>query len=168
MTMNQFVRHYRVRPADAVIVKKDFIGLLDHYLIYLGVDNYGEHKFIANYTKGVKVLTNQELRKFAAYLSPDRIKWFKGNEMQRLTALQRALSRKDQQSYHLILNNCEHYSNYVQHGTNYSQQTKNLGKGLTLAGIATAAIAGKDNPNTRNTGLVLAGLGLLTLLLDND
>jgi len=165
MTLNQFIQSNNLRAGDAVVVKKDNIGLLDHYLIYLGF-SFGEHKFIANYFHGTKILSYGDLSNFSQQYSPARIRRFKGNEIQREAAITRALSRRDQQSYHLILNNCEHYANYVQAGTPYSQQTTVFGTGMAVTGLAVAASAKSDAG--RGLGAAMTVLGLLTLMIDNN
>ena len=164
MTLDQFIRDYKVKPADAIVVKKDFIGLLDHYLIYLGYYS-GEHKFIANYLRGTKILSYAELNSFSREFSPSRIRKFKGNDIQRNAAVERALSRCDQYSYHLILNNCEHFANYVQEGKPFSKQTTVFGAGLAVTGLAMAA-SSKNDAN-KSIGVLMAALGLLTLFQDS-
>jgi hypothetical protein len=161
--IENFVRNYKLRPADTIVVKKKDIGFLDHYLIYLGISN-NEHKFIANYSNGVKFLEYRELLNYANDYSPVRIRRFNGNDYDRDIAVQRALSRLDQYSYNLIFNNCEHYANYVQYGSDSSNQTKIFGGSLAIAGIATAASS--KNESTQKLGLLMTGLGFLTLLMD--
>lgn len=165
MTLDDFVSTYGLLPADAMVVKKEPFRLLDHYIIYLGKYS-GRHTLIANYVKGTRILSDQEIAAFSQEFSPDRIVRFRGNDIQRNAAVRRALSRKDQISYHLILNNCEHYSSYVQTGTPYSRQTKTFGTGLVFTGLITAASTKKSEVQT--VGLFAAALGLITLLLDDD
>jgi len=167
MDINQFIIGNNIKPADAIVAKKDTSGLLDHYLIYLG-SNFGEHLFIANYIKGTRILTQQEVLSYAVGFSVNRIRRFIGSEFQRTSAVRRALSRRDQSSYHLLLNNCEHLANYVQTGREFSKQTTIFGAGLTIAGIATAVAVGKNNNGGRNLGLIMAALGLLTLSLEDN
>jgi hypothetical protein len=164
MTLDEYIYENHIKPADVIVVKKKWIGLLDHYLVYLG-QHYGEHKFIANYTGGVRILNYQELSSYAESLYPERIRRFTGNDIQREAAVTRALSRVDQSSYDLILNNCEHYANFVQQGEAYSNQTKVFGTGLAIAGMTTA-LSAKNNPGKETFGWVMAGLGLLTLIFD--
>jgi hypothetical protein len=163
MTLNEFIKQNNLQPGDAVVAKKDNIGLLDHYLIYLGY-HFGEHKFIANYFNGTKILSYSSLYDFSTKYSPTRIRRFIGNDIQRNAAISRALSMRDQNSYHLILNNCEHYANYVQLGSPYSQQTTLFGTSMAVTGLAVAAssksVAGKG------VGAVMAILGLLTLMTE--
>jgi hypothetical protein len=165
MTIDQFITQTRLQPGDAVIVKKKNIGLLDHYLVYLG-NHFGDHKFIANYMRGTRILSGPELQGYAETFIPERIRKFKGNDIQRQAAVQRALNRCDENSYHLLLNNCEHFANYVQEGRSYSQQTTTFGTGMAITGLAVAASA--KNSQTRNVGAAMAVLGLFTLLMENN
>ena len=164
MTLDQFIIQNNIKPADAVVVKKNNIGLLDHYLIYLGF--YGEHKFIANYFGGTKVLSYSQLYDFSQNYQPTRIRKFVGNDYQREVAIERALSRKDQSSYHLLLNNCEHYCNYVQTGEQYSQQTAIFGTSLAVSGLAVASTS--KTKAAKGLGATMVALGLLTLILEGN
>lgn len=161
-TLDFFVLVNDLRPADAVIVKKNPFKLLDHYLIYLGTDYNKEHVFIANYREGTRLLRQQELAEFSQDFVADRISRFKGNLNQRNAAVQRALSRKDQSSYHLLKNNCEHFSTYVQTGNAHSGQVQTFGTTLVLTGLLTAGAS--RTPETRAVGFFAAALGLMTLL----
>jgi len=165
MTLNQFIEHNKVKQGDAIVVKKDNIGLLDHYLIYLG-QLFGEHKFIANYFSGTRILSNSELINFSQKFSPSRIRRFIGTDTQRKAAVTRALSRRDQQSYHLILNNCEHYANYVQTGTAFSNQTNVFGTGMAITGLA--MVASSKSEATKKVGTAVAVFGLLALMFENS
>jgi hypothetical protein len=166
-TMNheEYIRTHNVRPGDAIIVKKNLIGLVDHYLIYLGI-HYGEHRFIANYTRGTRILSKSELDNFSQRYSPIRIRRFTGNEIQRNAAINRALNKSDEDSYHLILNNCEHYANYVQYNKPYSAQVNLFGAGVAVTGLAMAA-SSKSNTG-KGVGLAMAVLGLITLISNEN
>lgn len=166
MRVSEFVSMYNLRPADAIAVKKNSFGLLNHYLVYLGQDYLGEHIFMANYTKGTRVLSREEIMKFASYMHPVKVSRFKGGEIEREQAIDRAFELKDEDSYNLILNNCEHFKNHVQLSEKYSEQTKVFGAGLAAAGIVTAATSKSQGGKT--AGIILAGLGLLTLFLDSN
>ena len=164
ITLDQFIQQNNIKPGDAVVAKKDVIGLLDHYLIYLGY-YHGEHKFMANYLKGTRILTYGELNNYSSSLSPTRIRRFIGTQIQRNAVVERALSRKDQNSYHLILNNCEHFVTYAQEGKAYSQQTNVFGAGMAVTGLAVAASSKTDVG--KGVGTAMAILGLLTLMIEN-
>jgi hypothetical protein len=166
MTLNQFIEQNNIQPGDAVVAKKDNIGLLDHYLIYLGQNYHSEHIFMANYFQGTRILSYEELNWFSQSFSPTRIRRFKGNDLQRNAAVQRALSRKDQDSYHLLLNNCEHFVTYAQEGKAHSQQTNVFGAGMAVTGLAVAASS--KNDVGKSVGATMAILGFLTLMMNND
>ncbi|MDX2282569.1 MAG: lecithin retinol acyltransferase family protein [Bacteroidia bacterium] len=131
--LNQFVRQNDLRPADVIVVKKAPLGLLSHYVVFLGHDSYGQPVFMASLNLGIKILTPDLLQKFQAYLNPVRIRRFQGTERQREQAVGRALQRRDESSYNLLVNNCEHFANYVQKGQAFSQQSQVAGLALVLA-----------------------------------
>ena len=145
--IQRFVRQNQLRPADAVIVKKRGLGILDHYVIYLG-EYKGTPQFIANYTKGVKIIPLRELQNFLSTYAPVKLNRFVGSEQQRKEAIRRAYQRLDEDAYHLILNNCEHYARYVQEGNPRSNQVRNWGLGalggLALLGLVWA-LSGNDD-----------------------
>ncbi len=159
--IDNFVRVNQLRPADAFVVNKQFFKILDHYVVYLG-KSMGNHIFIANYTKGIKILQLNDIAMFLAKYVPVRINRFKGNEFQRNEAIERALSRLDENAYHLIVNNCEHFTNYVQYGTPKSNQVKEAGLSLAVVGAVTGiAGAASKNDNAVIGGILIAGLGLI-------
>lgn len=159
--LDTFITCNHIQPADAVVVKKQPFKLLDHYLVYLGKDNYG-HVFIANYTQGTRILREHDLAQFLTDFVPSRIVRFIGNYIQRDAAVQRALSRRDQSSYHLIVNNCEHFSTYVQTGKGESSQVQAISSGLVLTGLITASAAKQEE--TKAIGFLAATIGLMALL----
>ncbi len=136
MTINEFTQINNLRPADAILMRKKFFGMLDHYVIYLGVIN-GRHTFVANYTKGVKIIPDHELTQFLKVLEPKSIDRFPGAEWQRPAAVQRAISRIGENKYTYLDNNCEHFKNWVHYGENKSKQAENF-----RAGVGAAAVLG--------------------------
>ena len=152
MNIRQYIDANRLQPADVIVVKKIW-GILDHYLVYLGRKN-GEDYFMANLTLGVKMYSSHELYNMASTYEPIRIRRFKGNDYERKLAVNRALSRKDEDSYNLILNNCEHFANHVQEGESYSRQSQigaGIGIGLLLLGLGMALFGeGSDDDDKKN------------------
>jgi len=164
MTIHQFINANNLQPADAIVVKKQNFGILDHYVIYLGVGPDGEHKFIANFTEGIKFISYWKIIQFMETYMPVRINRFIGDHFQRTYAVQRALSRVNENSYNLILNNCEHFKNYVHHGVEKSEQVQDFGKALTVGGLGLAvAGAATEDKRLAVAGLFTTALGLLTI-----
>lgn len=169
MSIHHFITANDIRPADAIVVKKEFFGILDHYVIYLGTDWRGEHKFIANYTEGIKILPTRNILNWLQKYIPVKINRFVGTEDQREEAVQRALSRKDENAYNLILNNCEHFKNFVQWGRNHSRQVENVGTILAIGGtVATIKGIAEEDEKTAGLGLLTLGLGLLAIGFANQ
>lgn len=164
MTIDQFLRIYNVRSADAIVVKKENFGILDHYVIYLGRNQNGTPLFIANYLTGVKFISSSELIRFLKTYVPVRINKFVGSDMLRRSAVSRALSKLNEKAYHLILNNCEHFANWVQKGIPKSNQVESFGKILTLAGAGVGLYGlAKKNQGAAVLGLLMTSLGLITI-----
>lgn len=141
MTLNQFITTYNIRPADSIVMKKKLFGMVDHYVIYLGISNERKHVFVANYTKGVRVIPDQELREFLQILEPTKIDRFVGNETQRVAAVNRAISRIGERAYSYVTNNCEHFKNWVHRGEHKSAQVDNAVESVMI-GAGIAALAG--------------------------
>lgn len=129
--IHNFVSANNLKPADAILVKKLPTRLLNHYIIYLGYE-WGRHIFMANTFGGIRILNYPDLMRELKTFQPEKIERFVGNHWQREEAVKRAIDRKDENSYDLILNNCEHFKNWVQKGKHESTQVANVG---TAAGI---------------------------------
>lgn len=156
--LSQFIHTHRLQAGDAIIVAEEGKGLvrnlLDHYVVYLG-----DYYFMANFKKGTKILTCPEIYTFIPYMTVRRIRRFMGNYLERQQAVKRALRLKDRDSYHLIVNNCEHFANEVQYGTAYSDQSL-IGGGLTL--LLGLGLCCSSNSNTRAFGGALTAIGGIT------
>ena len=162
MNIIQFVRENRLKPADAIVLKKKFMGMVDHYTIYLGNDNRGAPKFVANFVKGVEVIPDYEINEQLVKYVPERIERFQGDELQRRQALQRASSRIGEKAYGFFSNNCEHFKNWVHSGRQLSEQVDTGGNILAVSGAAmTLNGVSNENDTTRNWGLVFLALGII-------
>lgn len=140
MNLHQFITYYNIKPADAVVMKKKLFGMVDHYVVYLGVSEQ-KHVFVANYTKGVKIIPDQELREFLQFLEPTKIDRFPGPDTNRNAAVNRAISRIGERAYNYMTNNCEHFKNWVHRGEHNSPQVNNAIEGVAI-GAGIAALAG--------------------------
>ncbi|MCX6318490.1 MAG: lecithin retinol acyltransferase family protein [Bacteroidetes bacterium] len=138
------VRQNKLNPADVIVLKKKFFGMVDHFAIFLGRNTKNEPLFAANYTKGTRLIDQNELNEFLQTLEPNRIERFVGTMLQRNQAIKRALSKLGENDYNYLSNNCEHYKNFVQTGVPRSEQVENLEKGVVLGGVVLlfAAILG--------------------------
>ncbi len=129
--MNTFIRNFNIQPADVIICPKSGLNFVQHYVIYLGQDEWGNDIFAENKVgHGVRTIYYDL---FAAENPTfNRINRFNGNEYQRSQAIQRALSLIGRK-YNVTNFNCEHYANYVQ---GYKTESKQVETGFALAGIA--------------------------------
>ncbi|MPM13610.1 hypothetical protein SDC9_59968 [bioreactor metagenome] len=166
-----FVIQNNLRPGDAIMLKKKFFKMFDHFAVYLGRNAYTNRPvFAANYTNGVSIISDEEANYFLQTLSPERIDRFYGNDRQRQLAINRAYEYKDKKNYNLIFNNCEHYKNFVQFGHKYSRQVDNAGNALLIAGgaIAAAGLATKSGKAV-GWGLFAFALGAIAkMAADQD
>ena len=155
MNVREFVYHNQLQPADAIMLRKKFAAMVDHFVVFVGyVDNHP--RFMANHKDGVSFVSDQEMAQYATILEPQRIDRFTGTEQERRSALQRAFSAFGK-PYKVLSSNCEHFKEWVQRGAWKSPQVKTgaqvasvAGAGMLIGGLA-----------SRNKGLTIAGLGIL-------
>jgi len=161
MNIDLFISQQSIKPADAIILTKKFFGMLDHYAIYLGVQER-EHKFVANYIDGVKVIPNNEINSLLQAYVPTNIEKFPGKETERPAALKRAMSRIGEKAYNLVSNNCEHFKNFVHHGIETSTQVEKVGAAAAIGGIGLLLIGlGKRNKTAFAWAIVIIIVGIL-------
>lgn len=133
--IEQVIYQNRLQPADVIVLKKKFFGMLDHFAIYIGRNRYNQPLFAANYTRGTRLVSQNELAEFLQTLEPQRIERFTGTEQQRRAAIRRAESRLGKNDYSYLSNNCEHYKNFVQTGVHRSEQAENFQNGVMVGGV---------------------------------
>lgn len=126
--MNQLIHSNHLRPGDTVVVPKSDMRLIQHFAIYLGQDEYGEHWFSDNMPgTGVRVITAADF--FRGVLEITRVERFNGTEYERQQLVQRALSKQGR-PYSLLGYNCESYANDVRGRGASSNQ---VGNGIVVA-----------------------------------
>ena len=166
------IQQNNLKAADAIVLRKKFLGMVDHFAIYLGIDTQNEPVFVANYTQGVKRISREELDQFIQKLEPTRIERFEGEEHERKVAVSRGLERIGEQAYDYFANNCESFKNYVQKGINYSLQAKNFNKGAQTVGVGAAVIGvtalAAKNPKVAAWALGLGALAALAWAISKD
>ncbi len=169
MNINLFIVQKNIMPADAIILRKKFFGMLDHYVIYLGTNTKNnEHQFVANYVDGVKIVPNDEIHSLLQVYVPSDIDRFPGKESERPSALQRAWSRIGEKAYNIVSNNCEHFKNWVHLGIETSSQVGTLGGALTIGGLGLTLLgAGKKNKTTIVWGVIILLIGILVATFAN-
>lgn len=168
MSVQEFIYVNNLEAGDVVVAKKNgILGLLDHYIVFLGWNAYGgRFEFIANFTEGVKRLSTDEIYSLIQSYTPTRIKKFVGNIEQRNQAINRAIIKlRFKEAYNLFTKNCEHFANYVQTGKEFSAQTKVAGSTMIGGGLLMAATSKNDNAKLIGGGI--AALGALLLFLEN-
>lgn len=133
MNISDFIQRNGIRTADVIISKKIGWNVFDHTISYLGQDSVTwKHLFIANMTNGVRILNETEVLQLLSEYRPEKLRRFSGTEDARNLAVRRALSKLGENNYHLIFNNCEHLTNYIQTGKSFSRQSRNFGAGAGI------------------------------------
>jgi hypothetical protein len=165
MSIPQFVSQHGLRPADAVVLTKKFFGMVDHFVIYLGLRNL-QHTFIANYVEGVRIIPSHDIEKHLQTLVPTRVEKYPGHEWQRGEAIKRALSQLGQTAYNYVANNCEHFKNFVHYGIKHSTQVQKAGGVIALGGVGVTLMGiGKKSDGMTALGVLLVLIGIIVALL---
>jgi len=165
MSIHQFINKYGIRPADAIVLQKRFFGMVDHFVIYVGMIEL-KHAFVANYTEGVKVIPLDELERFLTALEPVKIDRYPGREDERPKAVKRAFSQLGKKAYNYIANNCEHFKNFVHYGIRKSTQVQKAGAVIVLGGLGVTLIgADKKNDGVTAAGVFIILIGIIVALL---
>lgn len=144
---------------DAIVLRKRFIGMVDHYVLFAGYNNEKIPIFLANYKTGVQFVPHSDMIKYLNILEPERIVHFKGNGNERSQAIERAKSRIGERAYDYFANNCEHFVTWVHTGKHNSKQVADAGVGLMAAG----AIAALGGASQKSNTTVAVGVGALLL-----
>ena len=168
MSINEFIRVNSLKQTDALVLRKRFFGMVDHYVLFMG---YRANKpiFVANYKDGVKEVSASEINKYLQVLEPSTIERFDGNDSERMIAFRRALSRIGEKAYNYFGNNCEHFKNWVHHGENFSTQVNIAGKTAMVAGVGLGVVGfAKKYPKTALVGAGLLLVGALLKEVSNE
>jgi len=145
MYLTELVRKNGLKSADVIISKKIGWNVLAHTITYLGQDYYTDQElFVANMKDGIRVLDEWGIKQLLQQYKPVRLKRFKGTEYARQEAVKRALSKLGENRYHILFNNCEHFSNYVQHGRAFSKQSQNFGLAVAAFALLLLAFSGRN------------------------
>ena len=87
-----FAQRMNLRPGDVIITPKNiFLKIIEHYLVYLGINQFGQEVYIENdYRNGVQCITDEHF----CFKNPafKGIRRFTGDETQRYWACERAKS----------------------------------------------------------------------------
>jgi hypothetical protein len=164
MNLQTLISANNLKQADAIVLRKKVLGMVDHYAIFLGYRS-DNPVFVANYKDGVKEVSLTDMREVLQTLQPTAIERFNGTETERRMALNRAMSRVGERAYSYVTNNCEHFKNWVHSGEHRSEQVDKAGNiALTIAtGTAIYSIANKSP----KAGAIAVGLLLLGAFLKN-
>lgn len=173
MNIKNFIKVNGIQEADVIIVKREKFGIFDHFVVFLGYHHITyEPLFVANYGEHVDLISNRKLLDFLQTYTPTSIRRFKGNSIDRKYAIKRALNELNSPikvGYNLIVNNCEHFANWVQKGIRESEQVENFSKGAVVAGLGLLAIgAGTEKKGLMWAGAITTLLGGIVMALESD
>lgn len=161
--ITELISRHNLRIIDAIVLKKRFIGMVDHYVLFGGFDKFNQPVFVANYRTGVQIVPQADMMKYLNMLDPERIVYFQGNDQQRNEAIERAKSRIGEKAYDYLANNCEHFATWVHTGKHESKQVADVGTVLMTAG-AVSAIGGAAQKSNTATAIGVGALLLGALL----
>jgi uncharacterized protein YycO len=134
-----YSKKFNLKPGDRIIVPKSGLRIIQHHVIYLGLNMQGQELFVENQIGfGVRAIEANTF--FKDVLEVTKIILFKGNNYERKTAVQIAL-KKIGKPYDLINYNCEHFANEIQNGYAESGQVENLFSTIKL-GIGALVVIG--------------------------
>ena len=118
--MHHIIRQFNLQPGDSIVVPKSDWKIIEHYIVFLGCDEYGNEWCAENHNvSGVRIVLAKEV--LTGIVQVNRVKRFKGNKYERKAAVQKALAKAGK-PYSLINYNCEHFSNEIQTGIPSSSQ----------------------------------------------
>jgi hypothetical protein len=114
-----YAEQYNIRPGDELVSPIFKTGLVKHYVIYLGIDDFGVEIFSENHAKeGVRLVTAYD---YFSRIRSFQVKPFEGTDQEREAAVARALSQLGK-SYNLVGHNCEHHTSFARTGIAVSKQ----------------------------------------------
>lgn len=133
----RLVEKNEIKPGDGLIRSKSFLGIIDHYGLYVG-----QSMVIENHPlNGVRLVTLSDFLNGRPLL---KVKPYPGLEWTRNTAVSRAYEMIGTR-YSVFDFNCEHFVNYI-HQVGVKSSQADVAKGLVFGLLAfgvLAAISGK-------------------------
>lgn len=72
MTVHSLVASENIKEADAIVLNKKILGMVDHYAIFIGFRE-SNPIFVANYKDGVKEVSIKDMREVLQTLKPTKI-----------------------------------------------------------------------------------------------
>ncbi len=126
------IQQNNIKPGDGLVRSKSFLGLIDHYGLFVGqsmvIENHPLH--------GVRLITLAEFFQGRQLL---RVKRFPGNEWSRRSAVDKAYKMIGAR-YDVFDFNCEHFVNHI-HDVGIKSNQAEVAKGLVFGLLAIGFIA---------------------------
>ena len=135
--MATLAQRHNLESADVLLAPKSNLNIVKHMIVFLWIDAFGQDHYLENHPQfGVRHLTGQDVENLYKIIA---IRKFSGTQKERQFAIQRAVSQEGKK-YDLIKFNCEHFANYVQANTIFSQQSNNA-VGFAVLGLAAVVLS---------------------------
>jgi len=135
--MSTLAQRHNLQSADVLVAPKSGLNIVKHMIVFLWIDDFGQDHYLENHPQfGVRHLTGQQVENLYKIIA---IRKFSGTQKERQLAIQRAVSQEGKK-YDLIKFNCEHFANYVQTNTSFSQQSNNA-VGLAALGLVAIVLS---------------------------
>lgn len=140
--IDSLIERSGIRPGDSVWMKEVMFGLTNHYIIYLGMDDFRKAWFVGQRAEGVTILPEEDLLYLIQTTKSAKINQFSGTEQQRSEVTPRMLARLDIPTFNLILRNSRHFKSQVEE-SNAKFQWKEIaiGAGIGAAVLGATALA---------------------------
>jgi hypothetical protein len=154
--INSLIEKSGIRPGDTLWTKNQLLGLQDHYVVYLGKDDFEVHWVVGRFEHGIRVLTEDQIAYLIKHSVNVRMNRFSGSDELRMKAVDRMYERLDTPTFMLILRHCQEHVTEVKAGNDgfqWDKVKKHVGIGLTVlgaVGIASAAWKWWIEPNQKN------------------
>jgi hypothetical protein len=135
--MSTLAQRHNLESADVLLAPKSSFNIVKHMIVFLWIDAFGQDHYLENHPQfGVRHLTGLEVETLYKIIA---VKRFPGTQKERQLAIQRAVSLEGKK-YELFKFNCEHFANYVQTKTIFSQQSNNA-VGFAVLGLAAVVLS---------------------------
>lgn len=140
MNNSTFARSNGLGSGDVLFGPKSNIGIVQHFIVYVGTDSMGNDLYMDNNVKeGVRYMYESQMLQENPYQTL-QIRRLQTDYNGRQQAMLRAQSLHGK-SYHVTEFNCEHFANYVQYNVPYSEQVQKSEKGFLMAASLIGLIA---------------------------
>lgn len=141
-TIDTLIERSGIHQGDSIWIETKVLDLSDHYILYLGKDEDGNHWMVALFGSGVRVLTVEQMHYLIETTKQFHINKFLGSEEMRAKAVDRMMERLDTPTFVLILRNSEDHKKALAKSSSkfeWGEIALGLSFGAGLLGLGAAA-----------------------------